>query len=103
MNYDVHTARDEISIHSLSPYTLSQPCHLKITIMEELHPVNVFLNSRAMGNFIHEELVQKLKLPVTPQPKPLNLHVIQGSKFHQVTTQCTMKLPHNVNTHNTSH
>src|SRR5258708_17423034 len=45
-----------------------------------------------MGNFIHEELVQKLKLPIIPRPKPLNLHAVQGSKFHQVTTQCTIEI-----------
>ena len=69
------------------------PLLLKVSIQEDT-PIHLqaFLDSGAMGNFIHPRTVIKHKLPTTPRKEPLKLQTVTGKTFTIVTQQVTTTL-----------
>jgi len=71
--------------------TLSSPhpesFNIPVRIQEESLPLSAFIDSGAMGNFIHPRVVSAHKLPTTKRAKPLLLQTVTGKTFHKVTQQ----------------
>jgi deoxyuridine 5'-triphosphate nucleotidohydrolase len=84
----------------VSTLTTSNPClpiMIKVCIKEEssgdiLDQIDTFLDCRAMGNFIHPRLVQKMGLTTILHDTPLSLQMVTGTCFHQVTRQVRVEL-----------
>jgi len=51
-----------------------------------------FVDSGAMGNFIHPRLVTKFGIPTFPRPTPLRLRTVTGTNFHDVSQQVRVSL-----------
>jgi len=76
--------------------TLSSPHHESFNIPVQLQeetinpysiPLSAFINSGAMGNFIHPHTITTHNLPMLPWPKPLLLQTVTGKIFHKVNQQ----------------
>ena len=66
------------------------PFLLNISIQDE-NPIHTkaFINSGAMGNFIHPRLVEEHQLKTHTRPTPLSLQTVTGKVFTSVTQQVT--------------
>jgi len=69
---------------------------IKVSIMEEPSSktpfstnLTAFINSGAMGNFMHPCIVNKLQIPKHPCTQTLELQMVTGNKFFEVKHQVT--------------
>jgi hypothetical protein len=76
---------------ALTPYTLTKSLNVNVHVNKEEKLVKALIDSGAMGNFIHEELVQKLKLTHIPRA-PLPLLDIKGLKIGELRHQVILTL-----------
>jgi dUTP pyrophosphatase len=66
---------------------------LPITIQEENPiPLKAFVDSGAMGNFIHPRTVAQFSLPTSKRPKKLRLQTVTGRTFAKVELQVVTQL-----------
>ena len=61
-SFDVHSGINAV----LTPYALTRHLRVPVYLDKAETVMNALLDSGAMGNFIHEELVQELGLTRTP-------------------------------------
>ena len=86
----------------VSPHSASSPTGLilvPVCIQEEQPdsspfsiPLKAFIDSGAMGNFIHPHVVKRFNIPTQPRPMPLQLQTVTGNKFFTVTQQTHVTL-----------
>jgi len=76
-----------------------KPILLPVRIQEEPNTsppfsitLSAFIDSGAMGNFIHPRIVKKFSIPTSPHPSPIQLQTVTGSQFFSVTTQVTVQM-----------
>jgi dUTP pyrophosphatase len=70
-----------------------EPFLLPVTIQEENPiPLKAFVDSGAMGNFIHPRIVTQFSLPTSRRPKKLRLQTVTGKTFAKVELQVTTYL-----------
>jgi len=76
-----------------------KPILLPVCIQEEPNTsppfsiaVSAFIDSGAMGNFIHLRIVKKFSIPTSPRPTPIQLQTVTGSRFFSVTTQVKVQM-----------
>jgi hypothetical protein len=70
-----------------------EPFLLPVTIQEENPiPLKAFVDSGAMGNFIHPRTVAQFSLPTSKRPKKLRLQMVTGRTFAKVELQVTTHL-----------
>ena len=79
---DVHSRINAV----LTPYTLTRHLRVPLYLNKAETVTHALLDSGAMGNFIHEELVQQLGLVRTPRP-PLPLMDVKGLKIGKIGFQ----------------
>ena len=88
----------DIHVSTLSSSSLSKPFEIMVHISEDVTQipystkVKAFIDSGAMGNFIHPCLVKQLGIPMQKQDTPLQLQMVTGNKFHSVNQQATIVL-----------
>ena len=88
----------DIHISTLSSMSLSKPFEILVCILEDVTQIpystniKAFINSGAMGNFIHPHLIKRLGIPTQPRENPLQLQMVTGNKFHSVDKQATIVL-----------
>ena len=62
----------DIHVSTLSSMSLSKPFEILVCILEDVTQIpysaniKAFINSSAMGNFIHPRLVKRLGIPTQP-------------------------------------
>jgi hypothetical protein len=88
-----------VLVSTLTASSPTKPFLLSVCIQETPNPPHpfsttgkAFVNSGAMGNFIHPCLVTQLQIPTTPHPIPLQLQTVTGQHFHEVTQQVQVTL-----------
>jgi len=54
--------------------------------------LSAFIDSGAMGNFIHPRIVKTFSIPTSPCPTPIQLQMVTGSRFFSVTTQVNVQM-----------
>ena len=88
-----------VDVSSLSASSPTSPILVPICIQEEapLSPpfstnLKVFIDSGAMGNFIHPRIVKQLEIPTKPCPTKLQLQTVTGNKFFAITQQVHITL-----------
>jgi len=76
-----------------------KPILLPVRIQEEPNTsppfsiaVSAFIDSGAMGNFIHPRIVKKFSIPTSPCSTPIQLQMVTGSRFFSVTTQVKVQM-----------
>jgi dUTP pyrophosphatase len=70
-----------------------EPFLLPVTIQEENPiPLKAFVDSGAMGNFIHPRIVTQFSLPTSKRTKKLRLQTVTGKTFTKVDLQVTTYL-----------
>jgi hypothetical protein len=70
-----------------------EPLLLPVTIQEENPiPLKAFIDSGAMGNFIHPRAVAQFSLPTSRRSKKLRLQTVTGRTFAMVELQVTTHL-----------
>jgi dUTP pyrophosphatase len=70
-----------------------EPFLLPVTIQEEDPiPLQAFIDSGAMGNFIHPRIVAQHSLPTSKRPRKLKLQTVTGRTFAKVELQVTTHL-----------
>jgi hypothetical protein len=74
-----------------TPYALTKSLNVNVRVNQEEGKVKALINSGAMGNFVHEELVHKLKLTQRPQA-PLPLLDVKGLKIGELRHQVELLL-----------
>ena len=87
----------DIHVSTLLSSTSTHPFEIKVRIREE-SPNNspfstdlyAFIDSGAMGNFIHPRVIKRLAIPTHTQKIPLELQSVTGNKFFSVKEQATL-------------
>ena len=79
---DVHPGINAV----LTPYALTRHLRVPLYLNKAETVTHALLDSGAMGNFIHKELVQQLGLVRTPRP-PLPLMDVKGLKIGEIGFQ----------------
>ena len=88
----------DIHVSTLSSSSISKPFEIKVHISEDVTQIpystttKAFIDSGAMGNFIHPRLVKRLGIPTKARDSPLQLQTVTGNKFHSVDKQATIVL-----------
>ena len=88
----------DIHVSTLSSSSFSKPFEIMVHISEDVTQipystkVKAFIDSGAMGNFIHLCLVKWLGIPMQKWDTPLQLQTVTGNKFHSVNQQATIVL-----------
>ena len=75
----------------LTPYALTWHLRVPLHLNKAETVTHALLDSGAMGNFIHEELVQQLGLIRTPRP-PLPLMDVKGLKIGEIGFQVKVSI-----------
>ena len=77
----------------------TRPFEIKVRLREESpnHPpfttdLYAFIDSGAMGNFIHSRVIKHLAIPTQTRKNPLELQSVTGNKFFSVKEQATLTL-----------
>ena len=88
----------DVHISTLSSSSISKPFEIKVHISEDVTQIpystqtKAFIDSGAMGNFIHPRLIKRLGIPTWEREAPLQLQTVTGNKFHSVDKQATIVL-----------
>src|SRR5882757_8611066 len=88
----------DINVSHLSTSSPSQPIEILVQIREDsITPsyhtnIMAFIDSGAMGNFIHPQLVKKLGIPTQPQENKLQLQTVTRNKFFTCESQVQVTL-----------
>src|SRR6266404_6549910 len=78
--------------------TTNKPPTILVCIQEETnknpfsHPLHAFIDSGAMGNFIHPHFIEQNQIPTKLQTKRLGLQTVTGKTFFTVKEQATVTL-----------
>jgi hypothetical protein len=75
----------------LTPYALTKHLRVPVHLNKAEKVTDVLLDSGAMGNFIHKEVVRELNLERIPQ-QPLPLMDIKGIKIGKIAFQVTIHM-----------
>jgi hypothetical protein len=75
----------------LTPYALTRHLRVPVQLSKAERVTEALLDSGAMGNFIHEDLVSELKLVRTPR-QPLPLMDVKGWKIGEIAFQVMVEL-----------
>jgi len=88
-----------VIVSTLTASSPTKPFLLKVRIQENPEdPIpfsctgQAFVDSSAMGNFVHPRLVTKFNIPTFPRPTPLRLQTVTGTNFHNVSQQVRVSL-----------
>ena len=90
-----------VLVSTLTASSTTKPFLLPVRIQEDPHAQNphifsihgkAFIDSGAMGNFIHPRLVEKFHIPTSTRDKTLHLQTVTGRKFFEVKEQVTILL-----------
>ena len=89
----------EVDVHTLTASSPTKPFKIKVHIKEELNSkksfsttIPAFIDSGAMGNFIHPRLVKRLGIPTHLRPHALELQTVTGNRFFSVKKQVTLNM-----------
>ena len=89
----------DLNISTLSASSPTKPFEILVRIREDPPTQNstftsltAFIDSSAMGNFIHPRIVKCLRLPLIPQANPLELQTVMGNRFYTVKKQARLTL-----------
>ena len=89
----------DVNVSTLSASTPTKPFEIRVHIREDSPtqnpktiPLTAFIDSGAMGNFIHPCVVKQHRLPLTPRATPLELQTVTGNKFYAVKQQAHVTL-----------
>ena len=88
----------EVVVSTLTASSPATPIKVRIYIQEDsTNPAFsgnalAFLDSGAMGNFIHPCFVAQCRIPTFPRPSPLSLQTVVGTRFYQVTKQARVRM-----------
>jgi hypothetical protein len=74
-----------------TPYALTKSLNVNVCVNQEEGKVKALIDSGAMGNFVHEELVHRLGLMWIPQ-SPLLLLDVKGLKIGELRHQVELLL-----------
>jgi len=72
-------------VSALSP-DYPKSFNIPVHIQEEI-PLSAFIDSGAMGNFIHPHVITAHQIPTMKRACPLHLQTVTGKTFHIVTHQ----------------
>jgi dUTP pyrophosphatase len=93
MTRHVFTDSSEQATVNSALTTKGNPFLLPVTIQEENPiPLQAFIDSGAMGNFIHPRTVAQHSLPTSRRPRKLKLQTVTGRTFAKVELQVTTTL-----------
>src|SRR5260370_23550153 len=76
---------------AMTPYSLSKHLSIPVYLNKAEKPRQALLDCGAMGNFIHEKVVEQLGLMRTPR-NPIPLHDVKGTKIGELAFQVTTTL-----------
>ena len=88
----------EVIVSMITASSPATPIRVRVHIQEDntTPPFSkttlAFLDSGAMGNFIHPRFVARCKIPTFPRHSPLSLQMVTGTKFYQVTEQVRVQM-----------
>ena len=89
----------DLNISALSASSPTKPFKIPVCIREDPNtqkpfsaPLTAFIDSGAMGNFIHPQVIKHLHLPLIPRENPLELQMVTGNKFYAVKKQARLTL-----------
>ena len=89
----------DLDLSALSASSPTKPFEITVRIREDsptqnpvTTPLTAFIDSGAMGNFIHPRVVKRLHLPLTARETPLELQTVTGNKFYAVRKQARLTL-----------
>ena len=88
----------KVIVSAITASSPSTPIKVRIYIQEDSttppfsRSALAFLDSGAMGNFIHPCLVAHYQIPTSPHPLPLSLQTVTGARFYQVMKQVHIQM-----------